>query len=390
MSSMERPVWLLEEPEILALLNAALDRFDQQSAEQRQRPFSLAAQKFLTALARLDASADQTWALVRELQRCGVLAIRTAGRSTYDPEWQAARLSFALTGEVILREWLQRPRVEPAMQLWRRAVEESAHRFVHGVDALLARRIAIAGRSASEVVAAIASVGAITRPVTLRQLSAFAFWGDSKVLDDRSELIATLFPQIELRERAIVVSVHLPRAWGGVLFIENQDTYTAAISGFPAECSDLALIFAAGFRSSAARVRSRAGALLHYAGPGRSEIQRGFDAWWFEEQPSFGPIWFWGDLDFAGMQILKSLKSRFIAVEPWPPGYLPMLARLEQRGGHRPSIVNAGQVNAAQAETGQTEAGQVDPIMTGCSFADEVLLPAIRLHGALDQESVFA
>jgi hypothetical protein len=30
--------------------------------------------------------------------------------------------------------------------------------------------------------------------------------------------------------------------------------------------------------------------------------------------------------------------------------------------------------------------GQIDPIATGCAFADEVLLPAIRDFGQLDQE----
>jgi hypothetical protein len=34
---MSAPAWLQDEPEIRALLGAALDRFDQQSGEQRRR-----------------------------------------------------------------------------------------------------------------------------------------------------------------------------------------------------------------------------------------------------------------------------------------------------------------------------------------------------------------
>jgi Wadjet anti plasmid transformation system JetA-like protein len=202
-------------------------------------------------------------------------------------------------------------------------------------------------------------------------LSAYAFWGDSKVLDDRGELIATLFPQLQIRERAIVVSVYLPGTPDGVLFIENQDTYTCACSGELAQTNTCALVFASGFRSSAERIRSRDGALLHFAGAGAARLREHFEAWWFDEQTPPGPCWFWGDLDFAGMQILKSLRSRFGAVAAWRPGYAPMLDTLRAQGGY-------------SSRSGSK--GQSDPGSTGCPYADEVLLPAVREHGQLDQE----
>jgi hypothetical protein len=63
-----------------------------------------------------------------------------------------------------------------------------------------------------------------------------------------------------------VIAVHLPERCKGVLFIENQDTYTAAAAGSPTEALEFALVYAARFRGTAARVRNRSGALLHYAG----------------------------------------------------------------------------------------------------------------------------
>lgn len=69
--------------------------------------------------------------------------------------------------------------------------------------------------------------------------------------------LAALFPTLEVRERAIVVAVHLPVDCRGTLFIENQDTYTAACDGAPRELRGLALVYAAGFRSAAARARAR-------------------------------------------------------------------------------------------------------------------------------------
>ena len=126
------------------------------------------------------------------------------------------------------------------------------------------------------------------------------------------------------------MAVHLPSQIEGVLFIENQDTYTQACSGQPLEVAKLALVFASGFRGSAQRVRQRDGALLHYSGcdsGGDADVRCNFEAWWFERALPPGPCSFWGDLDFAGMQILKALRSRFGSVAAWPPGYSPCSRR---------------------------------------------------------------
>jgi hypothetical protein len=208
--------------------------------------------------------------------------------------------------------------------------------------------------------------------MTLRQLSATLFWGDSKILDDRGELIAALLPHFDIRERVLVVSVYLPAAYRGVLFIENQDTYTAAAAGTLSQARDFALVFAAGFRSSASRVRTRSGAMLHYAGAASPDLVSHFDAWWYDRGAAAGACWFWGDLDFAGMQILKSLRSRFDDLRAWRPGYEPMLAHLRTFGGYGTEPIEGK--------------GQVDPGLTGCQYADSVLLPAIRRFGQMDQE----
>jgi hypothetical protein len=199
------------------------------------------------------------------------------------------------------------------------------------------------------------------------------FWGDSKILDERGDLVTALLPHLEIRDRALVIAVHLPERCKGVLFIENQDTYTAGAAGSPAEASGFALVYAAGFRGTATRVRNRSGALLHYAGPGLREFAARFDAWWYDGGTGLGPAWFWGDLDFAGMQILKSLRSRFADIEAWPVGYEALRVLLEVGGGH-----------GTRADDSK---GQVDPVLTGCAYADSVLLPAIRRFGRRDQES---
>lgn len=126
-------------------------------------------------------------------------------------------------------------------------------------------------------------------------------------------------------------------------------------------------------------MRSREGALLHYAGPGAESLKLQFERWWFDREAAAGPVWFWGDLDFAGMQIVKSLRSRFESLDAWRAGYEPMVAALRARGGH-------GQ--AVPEDPGQGDSGQVDPGSTSCPFADDILLPVIREYGRLDQEAI--
>jgi hypothetical protein len=369
----DRPQWLDEEAEISALLHAALDRFDRQRGVDRRRRIMLAVIEHLPSLSRADAAADQTWNLMRELARRGVLAILEAAGNPYDVEWRGAKVAFVPEVEAVLRAWLGRDWTEPAAAVWRRAVERHAAKFHDSGAALLSQRIVIENRSADDIVAALAAAADIQTAMTLRQLSATLFWGDSKVLDERAELIPALLPQLKVLDRAVVIAVHLPLQCQGVLFIENQDTYTAAAGGAPAEALGFALVYAAGFRGSAVRVRNRSGALLHYAGPGLRELAAHFDAWWYDGGTGFGPAWFWGDLDFAGMQILKSLRSRFADLKAWPVGYEPLRVQLEQTGG--------------RGVTAEDSKGQVDPVLTGCAYADSVLLPAIRRFGRRDQES---
>jgi hypothetical protein len=372
MSVVSAPPWLAEEAEIVALLGAALDRFDRQRGVDRERQFSLMAENYLPSLLRADAAADQTWELVKDLRDRSVLGIRAVRRSPYDPEWKGAKLAFSPTIEETLRAWLNRDWNEPAMQLWRLAVERNAAAFPDGGAVLLNQRLSVANRTAEEVVAALTSARDVRGPVTLRQLSATLFWGDSKVLDERGELVAALWPELSIRERALVVAVYLPATCRGVLFIENQDTYTAAVAGTVAGAADLALVFAAGFRGAASRVRSRAGALLHYAGPVEAARVSEFDEWWFGQVSNAWPSWFWGDLDFSGMQILKSLRSRFADLCAWQPGYEPMLARLKTSSVYSGRLID--------------DRGQIDPTATGCPYADSTLLQAIREFGPMDQE----
>jgi hypothetical protein len=368
------PPWLRDEPELLALLGAVLDRFDKQPGEARQQKIYFPAEKKLPSLKHEDDEADRLWHFVHELATLNLLTIVQGKRGPYDPEWKNARLAFLPEAEATLREWLQRPSETPAIQAWREAVETEAAKgaFPGNIDPLLKRRIAIPGMSDAEVVEAFARIGTVEHPLTLRQLSARHFHGDSKRLDEREPLLLALFPGLPLQPRPLLINVYMPSACNGVLFIENQDSYTLACEGRPQDVEGLALVYAAGFRGTAERLRQREGVRLHYAGAGQSHWQAAFEHWWFDQATPPGPLAFWGDLDFAGMAILAGLRQRFGELTAWQPGYQPLLEQLRNQGGHA--------LDTADKQ------GQTDPGTTGCVFADRELLPAIREYGGIDQE----
>ncbi len=370
-----RPPWLDEQPGILALLGEFVRRLDNYEADDASRLNAVRIEAHCKRLRRHDEAADHTWELLRALSEAGILAVRLdPKRHPYDAEYAGAKASLCPGAEPVLRDWLARPRELPEAVRWRAAVAAHADCFADGGAALAARPVRLPGRTAEEVIAAFAALADFgERGLTLRQLSARAFWGHSKFLDNREPLLLELFPNLRLVARPLVVNVHLPPDPKGILFIENQDSYTQAIAA--AVPADLTLVYAAGFRGSAARVRSADGVSLHYHGDAPPAVRAAFERWWFSAAENQEPLWFWGDLDFSGMAILKALRQRFGEVRAWEPGYAPMLQWLEQGGGH------------AASEAGKEE--QRDCGETGCAWADWVLLPAIRAAGRfVDQEVV--
>ena len=373
----KRPEWLDDEPEIVAILGEFLDKLDKKPLTDRARIPSIAISKAIApVLHRHDEAADRTWELMRGLE--GILfEVRLSRKhQPYDAEYVGASLRFLEQSEAICRAWLARPRAKRYQKEWVMAVEAYADAFADGGVSLREHPVRVTGKSAEQVVQGFAQIGAFEgRKFTLRQLSARVFWGNSKVLDPREDLLQQLYPEIELVPRPVFFYIFLPETLNGVLFIENQDTYVQALAGRPTEVKGLALVYGAGFKSSAGRIRTREGAILHYQGGSYVGRQVDFEAWWFDQRSPEWPAWFWGDLDFSGMEILKALRQRFGDVQAWQPGYAPMMRLLREGKGHSPDTAD--------------KAEQVDPGSTGCPYADEELLPAMWEIGRfVDQEAV--
>jgi hypothetical protein len=207
----------------------------------------------------------------------------------------------------------------------------------------------------------------------LRELSARHFRGHSKVLDAREELLRLLGAgERRILGAPIQLLVDLPEDWTGdeVLFIENGVSFERMAGRRQPAWARAALLYAAGFRSGGLRLRERTGSSLYWRGRVSDADAERFDAWLYADagEPT---VSFYGDLDFAGLAILAQLRTSFPACGAWRPGYEALLAWLSS--GHAPD------------EAGKER--QQDPGVTGCSFADEVLLPALRSAGrCVDQE----
>lgn len=207
----------------------------------------------------------------------------------------------------------------------------------------------------------------------LREVSARLFESRSKILDGREDWVsAVLGEACPWQDKPIQLQVTAgPGPLELVLFIENLVTFERLRQRAPA---GTALIYSAGFKASAGRIA--AGEVSWYFEyPTQDDSISALKAALFEGGAGRPAIAFFGDLDFSGMVILRSLRQSWPRTTAWKTGYSELLSLLTTGEGHSPE-------SADKIE-------QRDPGFTGCVFADEVLLPALRAHRAfVDQEAL--
>ena len=375
--ALPRPEWLDDEEEIVVILNSFLDKLDKKPADDRVRmPSIKITRKNCPRLYRHNELSDRTWLLLQGLKG-QILDIRlNPKRMAYDAEYVGASLRMLPEGEAICRAWFSRPVHKSYQEEWVISISNYSDSFTDHGDSLRTRPVKIPGKSAEEVVNAFVKIGEYSHSrLTLRQLSARCFWGHSKVLDHRTDILCNLYPGLDVAPRPVLVHIRLPDQISGVLFIENQDTYVQALAGIPTEVTDLALVYSGGFRGSAERIRTSEGVSLHYHSSGCEISKPQFEAWWYGEKGFMWPVWFWGDLDYSGMAILKTLRQRFHEMSAWPIGYDKLIIALQNGLGHEPDLADKKE--------------QKDLGNTGCYYADDRLLPMIRSLGKfVDQEIV--
>lgn len=223
---------------------------------------------------------------------------------------------------------------------------------------------------------ALSRLCASGREWSLREASARAFQGRSKVLDNREELLRQLGAAPgQFTEAPIQLLVDIPECFDEVLFVENLVTFESMADMRGPDWRSSLLVYAAGFRGSAQRLRSRKGCRLYTRATSISSQAsiRSVENWLLGGEK--WPVSFFGDLDYSGMQILDALRETFIDARAWRPGYALLADVIEQGGGHVPE--------QAAKEL------QSDPGNIGCAYADGDLLPLLRKSGRFVDQELF-
>jgi hypothetical protein len=360
-------VWLSEAPWLRQLLDWFLDRLNTPRSQAITRRVNKST---IPALYDFAEDTRARWKLIELLQNeYQVFTIGYDKRiALHQERYENAQLRLNPASESLLRDWLERPREDPATEIWRRAVAAHATSFQDQGTALLSARPSMPGCTPIEIVAAFATISELLQhPLSLREISARCFWGSSKFLDQRHELLTSLFGEeaATIQPRPLLLTAWAPSGFTRLLIVENQDSFLRLVDAPP---PDYALVFSGGFRASASRLSSEYTRFAFLPG---SDSQRFQEMWLTPHCPAY----FWGDLDFAGLGILKALRQPLPQLQAWQNGYQPMLELLRNGLGHLPE----------QAE----KTRQIDPGQTGCVYSDSVLLPELRSKQLfLDQEAV--
>lgn len=368
---------------VATLLGRLVDRLDQAekrgSAKARAVPLTEAFwPEFFNSPYQSELA--EHWKELQSLAARGWLEIRPEHRAR-SASGYADGVSVSVVDVLAVRAAVGRPlRALSSLERWRQAVSD----HLDAPDDVRIRvsdyPLDVAGHAPEDVVRRLAQLrGLGDSPLLLREVSSRLFWGMSKVLDGKQDLVCALLQAEEcpFPESPIQLLAHLPvQAVRGYLFIENQATFEGACRGGFEGLQGLVLLYSAGFKASAARLRRPEGSSLYLsdASPNTREVRAALRAWLYRDGPiEHTPVAFWGDLDWSGMQILASLRMSFPEAVAWEPGYRALLNVLEEGGGHLP---------AAADKTGQRVVAS-----TGCSFADATLLPALARAGRfVDQE----
>lgn len=369
-------------------LLAKAERSDGQRAarlklDQRELP-DLYGQVHVEALGRLEL-------LLRELASTGwvrlVLAQEREFAGFADRKPQLELVDFdalaAWAGYVRLADHWQRRLAAHLEQHWVDSCEGGKQALIDYLGRNpLSALAAIPADEATRCLQTLRELCLSGQALPLREASARVFHGRSKVLDARDELLRLLgAAQGQFWEAPIQLLIDVPPSFDEALFIENLVTFERMADTRCAEWRNSLLVYAAGFKGSAKRLRHRGGCRV-YLRTVRTETlaveafsTRGLaivNDWLFDRAEL--PVRFFGDLDYAGMQILASLREVFPDATAWQPGYAELLRVVASVGGHAPEAANKER--------------QTDPGTTGCAYADRVLLTALRSFGRfVDQEA---
>ncbi|MFT7859718.1 MAG: Wadjet anti-phage system protein JetD domain-containing protein [Sulfurimonas sp.] len=304
------------------------------------------------------------------LEKTGVISIELKDKKyTFDLYKRKAMIYFNTEFEEVCRELLDM-KISNYKEKWKEAIKAST--LNKNIKALLLNMqpIQIKEKSAKSVIVNIENYLKLDRANDLiREASSFIFWGHSKILDNRPDFWNIL--KIQQQPIQILVSLKSENC-KKILFIENKQTFES-LQRNNSLAKKYILIYLSGFMGTASRLINKKYRSFYINPNTRNTIAKEYLHAIFDSQSDFN-YYFWGDLDYEGINIYLSLKKLFNSVELWKPGYDKMIGMLSTSNGHSPSMAKKKDQNK--------------PGKTFNTYIDDILIPQMEDKGFFDQEGI--
>ena len=318
----------LEEPAVRAVLERLIDLADRTPLAERSRPPGFRATE--SDLPQFyDLLAEDRWVVwrfIEHLREAGWIRIASKRLRSEQSPWDVhPRLTLVAEAEEAVREALGREMAETTyVRRWRNAVLGASSRFPGDVEPLSRMPIVVPEQDPEQIVERLRGMSGLAPGTLAREASARALWGLSKLLDNRVEAVNAALGGNVLREKPLLVNAHVgDESPQEILFVENEVSYILAAAACP---RGRALVWSSGFMASAKRLREPGGMTLHATAASiRGGVLR-LEALLREGQGL--RLFFFGDLDYAGMRILRQLRDSFPEMTAWEPGYAFLVNQL--------------------------------------------------------------
>lgn len=201
----------------------------------------------------------------------------------------------------------------------------------------------------------------------IREASAYIFWGRSKILDSKTDL----WDIFRIKQHPIQILTFCGTKKNNVLFIENKQTFES-LQKVKRIKENYILIYLSGFMGTASRISQKEYRSIYIKYDQNFNSNINIDNIFKDKMFN---LYFWGDLDYEGINIYLSLRKVFPDVLLWNEGYELMIDKLNRNEGHNGEF--SGKENQKYPQN-----------LTGIKYIDDYLLPLMQEKGFYDQEGI--
>ncbi|NQY21185.1 MAG: hypothetical protein HRT40_07735 [Campylobacteraceae bacterium] len=355
------------------IINKFLDKLDQKSFKERSNTLSI----FLHDKVFIELS-DPSYneaeleleEEIRILEKEGVFSFPSNSKELFSFIESKKKVIFNEKFEVALREYFNRTINNSTYEdILEKYCDKDSELF----RVLKINKFAIPSKSNDEIIKKLFIwINSDKKSSSQKQESARCFWAMSKVFDDKNEF-NNYFNLLPL---AIHLTIHAKnKVIKDILFIENLDTFNSCCDSSNNVFDNILLVYSSGYKTSAKRIRERAGSKMFFENSEIIENKDEFISWFYKENDLDFKAYIWSDLDYAGIGILNSLKVNFTNLEAWKIAFEAMHKNLNNDLAHSAKMAFKDK--------------QKEIIVSSCFYTNNKSIPNLKEKDLfLDQEFI--